>query len=231
MPVAGLPVKATVTLLNTSTVAQQRLVELLIDGVKEASSPELNLPPQGRAKHEFVFTLQARRAAPRRSPPGRRGRLEIRRPPLLHHGGRPGHSRGGGQGRSGTRFPISTTRYYLEQALAAGRGGELGRCRPRRWLADDLAGEPLEKYKVLFCVNLPALDADAAERLAALCGRRRQRGLDLRRQRRAGSLQPDERAGRRPTAAGAAGRRPRARPQEPTATAGTSASSTRSTRP
>ena len=27
--------------------------------------------------------------------------------------------------------------------------------------------EPLEKYKVIFCVNLPALNADAAERLRA----------------------------------------------------------------
>ena len=33
---------------------------------------------------------------------------------------------------------------------------------------DHLVDEPLDKYKVLFCVNLPALRADAAERLAAL---------------------------------------------------------------
>ncbi len=58
MPVAGLPVKATVTLLNTSTVPQQPRVELLIDGAKESSSPELNVPPQGRAKHEFSFIFQ-----------------------------------------------------------------------------------------------------------------------------------------------------------------------------
>ena len=34
-------------------------------------------------------------------------------------------------------------------------------------LADDLPKESLDKFKVLFCVNLPALDAQAAERLAA----------------------------------------------------------------
>ena len=33
--------------------------------------------------------------------------------------------------------------------------------------ADNLASEPLEKYRVLFCVNLPALNAEAADRLAA----------------------------------------------------------------
>ncbi len=58
IPMAGLPMKATVTLLNTSSVAQQRVVELLIDGVSQASSPELNLPPLGRVKHEFTFTVK-----------------------------------------------------------------------------------------------------------------------------------------------------------------------------
>ena len=56
-PVPGLPVKATVTLPQHLPVAQERKVELLLDGVKEAASPELNLPPLGRAKHEFTFTL------------------------------------------------------------------------------------------------------------------------------------------------------------------------------
>ena len=47
IPMAGVPMKATVTLLNTSAVAQQRVVELLIDGASQSSSPELNLPPSG----------------------------------------------------------------------------------------------------------------------------------------------------------------------------------------
>ena len=34
-------------------------------------------------------------------------------------------------------------------------------------VADRLGDEPLDQYKVLFCVNLPALNAGAAERLAA----------------------------------------------------------------
>ena len=59
VPIAGLPVKATVTLLNTSTVPRQPRVELLIDGTKEASSPELSVPPEGRAKHDFQFTFRS----------------------------------------------------------------------------------------------------------------------------------------------------------------------------
>ena len=53
VPVTGLPVKASVELLNTSSVSQQRVVELYIDGNKESSSPELDLPPEGRVKHDF----------------------------------------------------------------------------------------------------------------------------------------------------------------------------------
>ena len=58
IPMPGVPLKAAVTLRNMATVAQSRMVELLLDGVKEASSPELALPPLGRAKHEFTFTLK-----------------------------------------------------------------------------------------------------------------------------------------------------------------------------
>ena len=59
VPVAGLPVKASVELLNTSSVSQQRVVELYVDGNKESSSPELDLPPEGRVKHDFIFTFKS----------------------------------------------------------------------------------------------------------------------------------------------------------------------------
>ena len=57
--------------------------------------------------------------------------------------------------------------YYLEQGPGRRRSGRLGDPRRRHLLPGDLASEPLDKYKVMFCVNLPALDADAAERLRA----------------------------------------------------------------
>ena len=41
LTVANMPVKVTVELLNASTVEQERHVELLIDGVKEAASPAI----------------------------------------------------------------------------------------------------------------------------------------------------------------------------------------------
>ncbi|MEN6558938.1 MAG: VWA domain-containing protein, partial [Thermoguttaceae bacterium] len=56
-PIAGLPVKAAVTLRNMSQVAQMPRVELWIDGRRQASSPELIVAPEGRAAYDFSFTF------------------------------------------------------------------------------------------------------------------------------------------------------------------------------
>ena len=165
IPVTGVPMKATATLLNTSTVAQQRVVELLIDGVRQSSSPELNLPPLGAVKHEFAFTLNR----------GGLHRGEVR---LVGDDGSKYDDRRFFALEVDQGIPVAMVKarrheipylddaYYLEKALASGRGGS-GAIAATTLLADDLAKEPLEKFKVLFCVNLPALDAQAADRLAA----------------------------------------------------------------
>jgi hypothetical protein len=165
VPVAGLPVKATVTLLNASTVPQQPRVELLIDGAKEASSPELSLPPQGRAKHDFVFTFQR----------GGLHRGEVR---LVGEDGSKYDDRRFFTLEIDQGIPVAIVRaqrheiaylddtYYLERALAPGRAGSWA-IQPTTLALGDLMSAPLEKYKVIFCVNLPALNADAAERLRA----------------------------------------------------------------
>ena len=63
-------------------------------------------------------------------------------------------------------IPYLDDAYYLERGAAARRGEGRGdasydhNCRSTRRRA-------LDQYKVLFCVNLPALNAGAAERLAA----------------------------------------------------------------
>jgi hypothetical protein len=164
IPVTGLPMKATATLLNTSSVAQQRVVELLVDGVKQSASPELDLPPRGRAKHEFSFTLN-------------------------HSGLHRGEARLVGDDGSkydDRRFftlqidqgiPVAMVKarrheipylddaYYLERALASGRAGS-GAIVATPLLVDELAKHPLSNFKVIFCVNLPALDVQTGERLA-----------------------------------------------------------------
>ena len=56
-PVAGAPFRASVEVLNTAPVPQQRHLELHVDGTREAISPTLSLPPGGMVKHEFRFVL------------------------------------------------------------------------------------------------------------------------------------------------------------------------------
>ena len=62
-------------------------------------------------------------------------------------------------------IPYLDDAYYLQQALASGRGGSA--IQTTVLVADDLLSEPLEKYKLIYCVNLPAPNAAAAERLRA----------------------------------------------------------------
>ncbi|MFZ1932910.1 MAG: BatA and WFA domain-containing protein [Thermoguttaceae bacterium] len=164
IPVTGLPMKATATLLNTSTVAQQRVVELLIDGVRQAASPELNLPPLGQVKHEFAFTLN-------------HGGLHRGEVQLVGDDGSKYDDRRFFALQVDQGIPVAVVKarrheipylddaYYLEKALVSGGGS--GAIVATTLLANELTKQPLEKFKVLFCVNLPALDAQAADRLAA----------------------------------------------------------------
>ena len=163
IPIAGMPVKATVTLLNTSTVAQQPLVELVIDGAREASSPVLSVPPEGRIKHDFTFTFK-------------QGGLHRGEVHLVGSDGSKYDDRRFFTMEVDPGIPVAVVKtkqheiaclgdsYYLDQVLSLG-AIEHGAIRATSLMADDLLSEPLEKYKVIFCVNLPALGSDAAERL------------------------------------------------------------------
>ncbi|MCX7426927.1 MAG: BatA domain-containing protein [Planctomycetia bacterium] len=163
VPVAGLPVKATAELLNASSIAQQRHLELVVDGTKTASSPALELPPGGRLKHDFTFTLDR----------GGLHRGEVR---LV---GKDGSAlddrrfftieidRGIAVAVVKARkheIPYLEDTFYVEQALSPGQSGGSA-IRPTVLTADELPGEPLSQYRVVFCVNLPAPGAEAAERL------------------------------------------------------------------
>lgn len=165
VPVAGLPVKATVTVLNASTIPMQPRIELWIDGEKEASSPELNVPPEDRAKHEFLFKFKR----------GGLHRGEVR---LAGEDGSQYDDRRFFAMEVDQEIPVAIVRsqrheipylddtYYLDQALSPRRGGGWA-LQTTTLVANDLLNEPLERYKVIFCVNLPALNADVAERLRA----------------------------------------------------------------
>ncbi|MHB8899908.1 MAG: BatA domain-containing protein [Thermoguttaceae bacterium] len=164
VPVAGLPVGASVEVFNASSVPQKRLVELYIDGAKEATSPELEIAPAGRMKHDFQFAFKR----------GGTHRGEVR---LVGEDG---------SGYDDQRYfsmevdqgiPVSIVKsqrheisyleetFYLEQALAPERSGGGWALRTTVLTADELRSEPLSDYKVVFCVNLEAPDAESAQRL------------------------------------------------------------------
>ena len=139
------------------------MAELYIDGAKEAVSPTLNVPPEGAVKHDFTFTCKS----------GGLHRGEVRL-----------------SGEDGSKFdgrryfalevdqaiPVAIVKserqeipylddsYYLEKALAAGSSGG-GAIHASALTAADLKTEPLANYKAIFLVNLPAPNAEAAERL------------------------------------------------------------------
>ena len=163
VPVAGVPVTATVELLNASSDAEQRHLELYIDGTKEASSPGLNLPAEGRLKHDFQFKFKR----------GGLHRGEVR---LLGDDGSKLDDRHFFTMEVDQGIPVAivTDRrheipylddsFYVQQALAPARSGGWA-IRTESLTVGGLLSEPLSDYTAIYCVNLQPLDADTTERL------------------------------------------------------------------
>ncbi len=163
MPVAGVPVQATVELFNTATVSQPGRVELYVDGAKEYSSPVLSINPEGRAKHDFQFTFQR----------GGLHRGEVR---LVGDDGSKLDDRRFFTMEVDQGIPVAIVTaqrheiaylddsFYVDQALTPARSGGWA-IRTTKLTAGELLAEPLSNYTVIYCVNLPAPDVDTAERL------------------------------------------------------------------
>jgi hypothetical protein len=164
VPVAGLPVSASVEVFNASSVPQKRLLELYLNNTREATSPELEIPPEGRVKHDFQFVFKRGGM--------HRGELRLVGEDGSHYDDQRYFSMEVDQGIpvaivKSQRHEISYLEdtFYLEQALAPTRSGGSWAIRTTTLTADELRSEPLSEYKVVFCVNLDAPDADSAQRL------------------------------------------------------------------
>lgn len=164
----GVPLQALVEVVNTSSVPQQKHLELYVDGIKEATSPTLHLPPGAALRQALTFTL------------GRGG---------VHRG----EVKLGGDDAlpqdNQLSFVLSVDRqvrvaivkpsageiaqledsFYLEKALAPGVGDGWA-IEVNTLTVERLAAEPLAGYSVIYCVNLPALPATAADRLRDYVG-------------------------------------------------------------
>lgn len=165
LPVAGVPMKVVLELFNASTVSQQRVAELYVNGTKIGTSPEVSLPPGESVSTEIMFILD-------------RGGVHQGEVRLL--------------GEDGARFddrrfftveieaaipvalvikqrheiPYLNDSFYLEKALQP-ISGQTWSIRTTILTIDDLSTEPLSNYRILFLVNLPAVTQPVAEKLAS----------------------------------------------------------------
>jgi hypothetical protein len=162
IPVAGVPMRANAEIFNAGPVSQQR-IELYVDGAKEATSPDLSVPQDGRTSYSFRFTLQS----------GGSHRGEVR---LVGEDGSKYDNRRFFAVAVDQGIPVAVVTpkrhdiaalddtYYLQQALAPSTAGGSA-VRSTVLEAKDLLAEPLSNFAVVYCVNLPAPDADVAQRL------------------------------------------------------------------
>jgi len=163
VPVAGVSIRATVELFNASEIPQERHLELHLDGSKQAGTTALKIPPQGRIKHDFAFKFNR----------GGIHRGEVR---LVGDDGSQLDDRRFFALEIERAIPVAVVKpqrheiacledsFYVEQALAPATSGGWT-VRATILTSDELISEPLGNYSAVYCVNLPAPDADAAARL------------------------------------------------------------------
>lgn len=162
VPVAGVPIYGTAELFNASPVPQQRHVELYVDGVKQSTSPAIDVPPLEKHTYDFQFTFA-------------RGGLHQGEVRLVGEDGCSLDDRRVFTMEVDQGIPVAVVKaerheihflddtFYLDNALAAAGGG----IRATSLTADQLATEPLSNYTAIFCVNVPAFSSELVERLHA----------------------------------------------------------------
>lgn len=163
VPVAGLPIKASVELTNSHNKSNTKHVELYVDGNREASSPMLTIPGESRLKHDFLFRFRS----------GGFHKGEVR---LLGEDGNRLDDRRWFSMEVDQGIPVAIVKsqrndigfledtFYLERALGAGKSGSSA-LKIATLAAAQLPTEPVNNYKVIFLVNIPAPDDATAARL------------------------------------------------------------------
>jgi hypothetical protein len=168
-PLSGIPVAVRVTLANPSGIAQIRTVELRLDDQPLAVSPAISIPPGRTTTHDFQLTAD--------TPGVHRGEVRlvepdaaafnnalafalVTDPPIPIAVLKPRRH----------EIPQSDAAFYLERALAPGSASADGAASGLHITTvtpDELSRTPLAGQAVVFCVDLPALDATQADPLAA----------------------------------------------------------------
>lgn len=163
LPIAQVPVPMTVYLKNESKLEQTRRIDVYLNGVKQYSSTDIKLEPDGQQGHAFTIIFDR----------GGMHKGEIR---LTGSDGNPLDDKlfFGMDVDQGIpvavikpmqhEIPFLEETYYIEKALQTGAGG-VSPIRLTMINKDDLLTEPLQNYVAVIAVNLPAPEKEAAERL------------------------------------------------------------------
>jgi hypothetical protein len=161
-PVPGVPVQASVEVANLTDVPQQKHVEFLIDGRREALSPDLMLAPGARVTQVFRFTHE--NAGVHRG--------EIR---LVEPDGNPLDNQVSFVQVTDQEIRVAVVKvgaaaapgddaaYYLERALDSGETG--GAVETTVIPADQMAGVTWSDFRLIFLVDVPAVPDDVIGRL------------------------------------------------------------------
>jgi hypothetical protein len=163
LPIAQVPLPMTVYLKNESKLEQTRRIDVYVDGVKQYSSTDIKLEPEGQDGHPFTIVFD-------------RGGLHKGEVRLAGTDGNPLDDKFYFAMEVDQGIPVAIIKpmrheipfleetYYIEKALQTGAGG-VSPIRLTMINKEDLLTEPLQNYAAVIAVNLPVPERDAAERL------------------------------------------------------------------
>ncbi|MDR2754304.1 MAG: BatA domain-containing protein [Planctomycetaceae bacterium] len=163
LPIAQVPLPMTVYLKNESKLEQTRRIDVYVNGIKQYSSTDIKLDPEGQEGHPFTIIFD-------------RGGLHKGEVRLAGNDGNPLDDKLYFAMEVDQGIPVALIKpmrheipfleetYYIEKALQTGAGG-VSPIRLTSINKEDLLTEPLQNYAVVIAVNLPAPDQDTAERL------------------------------------------------------------------
>ena len=151
--VAKVPTEVTVQVVNHSAVRQAKHLELHIDGVRQAASPVIEVEPGQSAHHVFTVTIDR---------PGiHRGTIRLLDEDALklddrHHFAilLRDHLRVAVIESRHHAVPFLDAAFYLKEALRV--VSDEWALDLDTWTVDELSGQSLADYDVIFCVDLPA---------------------------------------------------------------------------
>lgn len=163
IPIAQVPVPVGARLRNESTISQKRRLEVLINGNRHYTSPDIDIEPESETRHDFTVMFSSSGVH----------RCEVR---LVGSDGSKYDDRYFFAMNVNQGIPVMLVKpmeheiafleetFYLERALSTGAGG-VSPIRLSTLSKEELLNEPLTGYAVVILANIPAPDPETAQKL------------------------------------------------------------------